>query len=133
MTTGMKEGTTLLHVAQRVIAGLMILGTTISLAWADDSDVCTKGRGDEKISACTRAIASERSKGANVAWAYNNRGNAYRSKGDYDRAIQDYDEAIRLDPKYSAAYYNRGSAFDDKGEYDRAIRDYNEAIRLNPK
>lgn len=109
------------------------LSGAVSPAHAQNSDVCVKGQGDAKLAACSAVIASGRWRGRDLAWAYNNRGNAYRDKGAPDRAIADYNEAIRLDPRDALAYNNRGNAYGDKGDRDRALEDYNEAIRLDPK
>lgn len=88
---------------------------------------------DLVINNCTRAVASRKLSGKNLAFAFYKRGNAYSQKGDYDRAIQDYDQAIRLNPGHAIAFSNRGVAYARKGDYDRAIQDYNQAIRLDPK
>ena len=87
---------------------------------------------DQRIEACTAAIASGRWSGPGLAWAYNNRSLAYILQGDYDRAIADADEAIRLDPNDAVAFNNRGVGYGGKEVYDRAIADYNEAIRIDP-
>ncbi len=94
---------------------------------------CANGTdSDQKIHDCTVAISSGRYSGADLAWAYNNRGAAYNAKSEHDRAIQDLDQAITLQPDYAEAYKNRGNAYADKGQYDRAIQNYNQAIRLKP-
>lgn len=102
-------------------------------AAADDFRTCHAASGDVAMSACTRAIASGRYRGTDLAPLHNMRGTNWRAKGELDRAFADLDEAIRLDPNYSIAYYNRGLVWRDKGDLDRAIADYTEAIRLNPK
>jgi tetratricopeptide (TPR) repeat protein len=101
---------------------------------AEAENQCFKGRGDSKIAACTRVIEAGARRHGNLAWAYNNRGNAYHDqKGDLDRAFADYDQAIRLDRNYTFAYSGRGNVYRDKGDLDRALADYNAAIRLDPK
>jgi lipoprotein NlpI len=87
---------------------------------------------DQRIDACTAAIASGKWSGPGLAWAYSNRALAYLLAGDYDRAIADADEAIRLDPNDAAAFNNRGAGYLKKEVYDRAIADFNEAIRIDP-
>ncbi len=64
-------------------------------AAANDTETCERPAGDASIVACTRVITAG---GKNLAWAYNNRGNAYVEKGDYDREISNYNEAIRINP-----------------------------------
>jgi lipoprotein NlpI len=100
---------------------------------ADDKKTCANESGDVAIAACSRAIASGRYRGSNLAELYTNRGVEWRAKGDNDRAIADYTEAISLDPKYAVAYNNRGLAWSAKGDLDRAIADYDSAIQLDPK
>jgi tetratricopeptide (TPR) repeat protein len=87
---------------------------------------------DQRIDACTAAIASGKWSGPGLAWAYNNRSLAYVLQGDYDRGIADADEAIRLDPNDAAAFNNRGNGYREKEQYDRAMADYTEAIRIDP-
>jgi len=116
-------------VALCVVAGSALM----SRAVADDRDTCANRTGDESIAACTRAIMSGRWLGAELAWAYANRGAEYRSKGDYERAIADANEALRLDPTHANAYVIRGNVYTEKGDYDRAIANQNEAIRLDPQ
>jgi tetratricopeptide (TPR) repeat protein len=87
---------------------------------------------DQRIDACTAAIASGKWSGPGLAWAYNNRSFAYILQGDYDRGIADADEAIRLDPNDAVAFNNRGNGYREKELYDRAIADYTEAIRIDP-
>ncbi|MGA2125008.1 MAG: tetratricopeptide repeat protein [Xanthobacteraceae bacterium] len=102
-------------------------------AAANDQDTCNKSTGDTAIAACSRAIASGRIRGRNLAVLFSSRGVvASRDKGDHDRAIADLDEAIRLDPRLAFAFNSRGNVYHARGDYDRAIADYNEAIRLTP-
>jgi len=100
-----------------------------------DFSVCAgnEGTADDRIAACTRAIASERLPQEKLAKTFHSRGVEWIGKGDYDRALADYDEAIRLDPQDPLAYYNRGVARHGKHDYDRAIADYDQAIRLDPQ
>lgn len=100
---------------------------------ADNGEDCIKASGDIKLAACTRVIESGNWIGANLSWAYTNRGFVWEGKGDYDKAIADYNEAIKLNPQDAIAFNNRGNAWDKKADYDRAIADYNEAIRLDQK
>lgn len=101
-------------------------------AQPDDAQVCEKESGDVAIAACTRAIASQRYTGHDLAVQYNNRCVEYANKRDNDRAITDCSEAIHLDPKYAEPFNTRGIAYNAKGDYDHAVADYSEAIRLNP-
>src|SRR5262249_31248867 len=87
---------------------------------------------DERIAACSEAIAGGRESGRNLAMAYCNRGYALTEKRELDRALADLEEAIKVDPTYACAYSNRGRVFTLRGDFDRAIQDYDEAIRRDP-
>jgi len=113
-------------------AALLAL-VSIAPALADDWETCAKGKGDESIAACSRAIKSGTYTGRVLALAYSNRGVEWKAKGDLKQAVADYDEAIKADPQQGAAYNNRGIAYAALGSYDRAITDYDEAIKLNPQ
>ena len=123
---------------QSIILALAIL-TSIASAlvstrvWADDAEDCVTLSGDVGIAACTRVIESGRWQGADLVWAYNNRGNAKRGKGDLDGALADYTRALELNPQDAKAYNNRGNAKQDKGDLDGALADYTRALELNPK
>ena len=110
------------------IGTAMLVATAIQPATADDPSECTYGPPDEAIAACSRLLVLN----LQVAFVYNNRGNAYFRKGDYDQAILDYDQAIRLDPKNARFYNNRGEAYTRNGDYDRAIADFDRALKLAP-
>ena len=86
----------------------------------------------QRIEACTEAIASGQWKHEDLAWAFGNRAAGYLFAGDLDHAVADTDEALRIDPTYALALNIRGSAFAMKRDYDRAIADYDAAIRLAP-
>ena len=99
---------------------------------ADDADTCKQASGDVAIAACTRAIASDRYAGHDLASLHYDRAVEYANKGDYDRAIADFSSAIHLDATDADTYNNRGAAYLAKGENDRAFADFSEAIRLDP-
>jgi tetratricopeptide (TPR) repeat protein len=110
------------------------LSASFAVAQSDDGQTCHRSLDhEEKIAACTRAINSGRWSGANLAWAYTNRGVAFRGRGDDESAIGDYDYAIKLNPNFADAFYNRGLILHDRKEYDRAIADYNRSIAINAK
>jgi tetratricopeptide (TPR) repeat protein len=100
-------------------------------------DICKNDDGkfsaDEQLRGCTDAIESGRWSGADLEWAYVNRGNASYDKNDFDTAIADYNQAISLDPSDAIAYNNRGLAYKQKREYDRALTDFDKALSLNSR
>lgn len=77
---------------------------------------------DQSIGGCTAVIQAARDVPANMAIAFNGRGNGHAAKGQPDRAIADYDQAIRLNPNYAAPHYNRGSVHLNTAQYGRARR-----------
>jgi tetratricopeptide (TPR) repeat protein len=102
----------------------------------DDFDICYRESGDEAIDACTRAIASGKYRGRDLAVLYSNRGSEWYDLGgerNLQRAMRDHDEAIRIDPKYGAAYSNRGNVYSSLGQRERAIQDYDKAPEINPR
>ncbi len=100
-------------------------------------DTCKNDDGkystNDQLQGCTDAIESGRWSGADLEWAYVNRGNAFYDKNDFDTAIADYNQAISLDPNDAIAYNNRGLAYKQKREYDRALTDFDKAISLNSR
>jgi tetratricopeptide (TPR) repeat protein len=87
---------------------------------------------DQSIEGCTAVIQAARDVPANMAIAFNSRGNSHAAKDQPDRAIEDYDQAIRLNPNYAAPHHNRGGVYLDRAQYDRAIQDFDQALRLKP-
>src|SRR5215510_6062274 len=118
------------------LAGAMLAVATVQFATAaprrDDFDICYRESGDEAIDACTRAIASGKYKGRDLAVLYSNRGSEWYDKNNNDRAMRDHDEAIRIDRTYGAAYSNRGNVYSSLGQRERAVQDYNKALEINP-
>ena len=77
-----------------------------------------------KIRACTKVIESGKWKGANLSWAYNNRGLGYRRLGDLQRALVEYNESLRLKRDNVEALGNRAYVYDLLGQNDASIRDW---------
>lgn len=77
-------------------------------------DHCFGSPSDDSVNAviadCSAAIASGRWKGAELATAYYNRGNAYFAGGQYAPALRDFDAVLRLTPNDATALNNRGLA-----------------------
>jgi lipoprotein NlpI len=86
----------------------------------------------QRISACTDALKSERLSARERAAALDNRGVAWKETGELGRAIADYDSAIATDPRFANAYSNRGAALGSEGDLDAAMRDFDRAIELDP-
>ena len=106
-----------------VAAGLS-LSTTASAQFQRDVDRCAGKEEvtiDLKISSCAAVIASKTYAGKNLAFAFNNRGNAYYANKDYDHAIADCKQAVKLDPTKVVAYGQRADAGAGISEYDSPI------------
>ncbi len=114
------------------LAVVALAGLT-TVAAADDWDTCGKQSGDVAIAACSRAIASGKFRGEELAAIYVSRGVEYKNKHGLDRAIADYDQAIRLDPKNASWYFHRGLSNLYAGALPKALADLNQASELNPK
>jgi tetratricopeptide (TPR) repeat protein len=116
---------------------LMAAGVLAVPAAATDMEGCRSGKFEDRIPACTRAIASRKFKGENLALLYAERGRAYFfAERDYDRAIADYNQALRIRPKddifaHDSVFAIRAEAFRGKGELDRAIADLTQALRIH--
>ena len=121
--------------AYRLLAGLAMvaLAGLPTVAAADDADTCTKQSGDVAIAACSRAIASGKFTGEELAAMYVSRGVEYKNKRGLDLALADFDQAVRLDPKNPDVYAVRGMAWEAKGDFERALADFDQAIGLDPK
>jgi tetratricopeptide (TPR) repeat protein len=100
---------------------------------AADRATCEAAIGISAVSACTRAIASDRFAGRELARLYGQRGNELRRIGSLDAALADFDRAIRLDPDDLHAWYKRADTHRDRGEFDFAIADYSTAIERDPQ
>jgi Tfp pilus assembly protein PilF len=120
--------------AYRLIACLAVvaLAGLPKVAAADDADTCAEQSGDVAIAACSRAIASGKFRGEELAAIYVSRGVEYKNKRGLDRAIADFDQAIRLDPKSAMAYRNRGLMKHAKGDTAGADEDIATAQKIDP-
>ncbi|MGM5025973.1 tetratricopeptide repeat protein [Tardiphaga sp. 862_B3_N4_1] len=98
-----------------------------------DYDICIGDTDDRAIAACTRAIARDHYRGAELAMLHVSRSVGYLLAGDADAAIADADAALQSDPADAVAFWSRGSAWQNKNEPARAIADFSEAIRLDPE
>jgi tetratricopeptide (TPR) repeat protein len=122
--------------ALAISAALIIGALAATPAAANDMESCRTGALKDRIAPCTRAIASRKYKGEDLAILYSERGTA-NSSVSYDLAIADYTEALRIRPKdnvwaHLSIYQLRGEIHSFKGEYDRAIADFTQALRTRP-
>jgi tetratricopeptide (TPR) repeat protein len=120
------------RLASLLAASGLVLGLSTATVRADDTGLCVSQSGDETITACSRLIASNKTKGSDLFFLYKIRADVRQDKGDLDGAIADYDQAIRLNPKEPLAYNNRADARTAKGDLDGAIADYDQIIQLEP-
>lgn len=95
-----------------------------------DADRCIAGEGEAAIASCSEVIAA--GSGAEIAWAFFNRGRAYFKAKMYGSAVGDLSEALRLKPDDIEALENRARGFLALGDYGRAVGDFDRMIKLQP-
>jgi protein O-GlcNAc transferase len=83
---------------------------------------------DEAIAAFRQAIKVD----PQLAWTYNQLGNALSDKWKFDEAIAAYRQAIQIDPNYADAYKNLGGGLFLQGKLDEAIAAYRQVIQIDP-
>ena len=122
-------------IARGALAGFCLIAATALAEWTPDARRCAgkEGSPDERIAACSRAIASGKLSAEDLATTHYNRALEWRARREDDKALADYGEAIRINPKYALAHNNLGVVLFDKGEIDRALASFDRAIRLDPK
>jgi tetratricopeptide (TPR) repeat protein len=104
----------------------------LGAARADMSRDCVQeADSDRRVAGCGEVIESGLWRGADLSWAYNNRGMAFEAQNNIRRAIQDYDTAIELDPRNAQAFNNRGNAHARLGELEKALADHDRAIAID--
>ncbi|MBV9571437.1 MAG: tetratricopeptide repeat protein [Alphaproteobacteria bacterium] len=112
-------------------AGLAVaLSAGTAFAQNRDTDLCTVGEGEAAIASCSEIIAT--GSGAEIAWAYFNRGRAYFKAKMYGSAVGDLSEALRLKPDDLEALENRARALMALEDYRHAIADFGRMIELQP-
>ncbi|CAH2246002.1 tetratricopeptide repeat 32 [Pelobates cultripes] len=70
---------------------------------------------------------------ADLATAFNNRGQIKYFRVDFYEAMDDYTEAIKVNPNFEVPYYNRGLVLYRLGFFDEAIKDFQKVLHLNPQ
>src|SRR6266540_5092932 len=117
---------------------LIIAALSFSVARASaqavDPASCTAGNAtsDQRIAACSAAIAANRGTAQEISSAYAERALALEDKGHRDRAMSDVNEALRVDPNSATAFRVRGELYRRAGKLDLALADFNQAIRIDP-
>ncbi len=85
-----------------------------------------------RIESCTRIIKSGDLSGADLSWAFINRGLAYEQVRRPERALGDYNTALLLNPTDAVGFNNRGNVLARMGDLEGAVADHTRAIELNP-
>ena len=120
------------HLSAGLFASMLLL-EALSAAPAEamsmEEDGCRNDRTPAiAIVYCTRLIQSSQHAGAELAWAYANRGWAYGEEGKDDLAMADFETALRLKPDEDLAFYRRGNLYLAVGKPEQAA-----AIRQPPQ
>jgi tetratricopeptide (TPR) repeat protein len=122
--------------SMRTILCVLALTLATLSAWAQTRDEnvkrCMSDHPDISINGCTALIQSGQESTANMAAAYNKRGEAYHENFEDEHAVADYTKAIEIRSDYAEAYSNRCAAEDNQGLHDQAIADCTKAITLKP-
>lgn len=119
-------------------AQIALAALAASLSWsqaakADLSQDCNQESDwNLRIAACTEVIRIETQTGADLAWAYHNRGVAFGRTGQHRQAIQDFDRAASLNPKLASIFSNRGIVYRLLGQDEQALEDFEQALRIDP-
>lgn len=116
------------------VLALMLASALPARTQAGDETMnrCMSAHPDISIRGCTAWIQSGQENPANLAAAYNRRGEAYYENFEDEHAIADFTKAIALRSDYAEAYSNRCAAEGDQGLQDQAIADCTTAITLQP-
>jgi tetratricopeptide (TPR) repeat protein len=119
---------------QDAAQGIERIEQKIAAIGASDWGVCFNGpNGEQKITACSRLIASGRLGNGDLAQGYFQRAvNMIVIRGELDQSLADLNESIRFDPGQGPAHAIRAARFIRTGNLDRALTDLNESKRLNP-
>jgi predicted O-linked N-acetylglucosamine transferase (SPINDLY family) len=67
-----------------------------------------------------------------VAYFYNNLGQALAAQARYDDAIEAYGRALALDPDLAEASFNLGATWRERGDLDAAVASFRRAIEIDP-
>jgi len=124
------------HLSAGLFASMLLL-EALSAAPAEamsmEEDGCRNDRTPAiAIVYCTRLIQSSQHAGAELAWAYANRGWAYGGEGKDDLAMADFATALRLKPDEDLAFFRRGDLYMSDGKVEQAFADYSAALRVKP-
>lgn len=69
---------------------------------------------------------------ADLATAFNNRGQIRYFGVDFTEAIEDYSSAIRTQGHFEVPHYNRGLIHYRLGFFEEARKDFEQTLKLNP-
>lgn len=79
-----------------------------------------------------QCLQSSSCKAADLATAFNNRGQIRYLRVDFPEAIEDYSCAIRAQDDFEIPYYNRGLIHYRLGFFEKAKKDFEQTLKLNP-
>lgn len=69
---------------------------------------------------------------ADLATAFNNRGQIRYLRVDFTEAVEDYTQAIQAQAHFEVPHYNRGLIHYRLGFFEEARKDFEQTLKLNP-
>jgi tetratricopeptide (TPR) repeat protein len=104
-------------------------GTSASYYLSQGLSYLEKGRFDEALDSCARALE----KNPILAEAHICQGRVYIHKARFDEAIAALNRALEIEPGSLDALKNRALAYQGKSNYPQAVSDLDNILRVNPK
>ncbi|XP_008311277.1 tetratricopeptide repeat protein 32 [Cynoglossus semilaevis] len=81
----------------------------------------------------TSCLQFRQCQAADLATAYNNRGQIKYFRVDFYEAVDDYTSAIQAKSEFEIPLYNRGVIHYRLGFFDKAKTDFEQVLKLNPE
>ena len=94
--------------------------------------ICWQGKGQNRISSCSKIINSTVSVPEAITKAHRNRGREFADLGQYQKAIHDLSIAISRNPERSDLLLERGKIYRSWKRYNLSDADFEKAIQINP-
>ena len=99
---------------------------------AGEEVICWHGKGQDRISACSKIINSNVAVPDAISKAHRNRAREFASIGQYKKAVHDLSIAISRNPERIDLLIERGKIYIAWGRVELANSDFKKAIEINP-